>query len=394
MLKAISKTFNIIYPFPDFLYILQLEEYDSKRYFNTIIRFIWRRNLQKRGRLIYTGRIKLTLFLALPCSLITPPLTPFWVGITNIILNPYFSIVKDIIQKRAANHFAKKNTRTKVIAIAGSFGKTTTKNYVYELIRFNYKTQIIPGNINTPAGIATWLLKNFDPLAEILIVEVDTYFIGEIRKSLAITPPDISILTNVGDQHLERLGTKKNLKKALNEVFEYAKPGAIFISNKKTSMDYALEVARILKIPKDIVQDTVKKFTPPDRRRKLTKINNFDMIDDSYNISETTAKSSIEYAKKLSNKAKKDLIIITAGIPELGEENKDGNINLGHLLDKKASVIILLKSILHTEVEKGIENKNKIIYAESMNGAVNKLKRFDPKKYLVLMQPELNDLYY
>src|SRR3989344_6459728 len=156
-LLVMSKIISKIYPIPDFLYLLQLEEYESKRYFRLLKRFFWRRSLQKRGQLKYTKRVKLTLCLALPFCILVPPLIPLWVGISNVILNPYFEWIKTKIQKRATLYFKQKNTKTKVIAIAGSYGKTTTKNYIYELVKYNYKTQMIPGNINTPAGIAFWI---------------------------------------------------------------------------------------------------------------------------------------------------------------------------------------------------------------------------------------------
>jgi len=380
-----------LFPISDFLYILQLEEYETSRYFYRLKRFFWRRNIQKRGKLVWTKRIKITMVLALPFCILLFPLTPIWIGLSNWILTPYFENIKLNIQKRAREYFSKNNKRTKVIAIAGSYGKTTTKNYIYELVHYNYKTQMIPGNINTPTGIANWILNNFDPTSELLIVEVDSYFIGEIRRSLAITPPDIAILTNVGDQHLERLGTKRNLSIALNEVFKYAKPNAIKINNKKTNLDYALEVAKILNIPKDIIADSVKKLVKPERRGDVKVINNFEVIDDSYNISETTAKAGIDNAVKLANIKHKKLIVITAGIPELGEENINANKNLGEYLVKKSNRIILLKSVLYTEV---LNNSEKFTLADDLTHAWELLRDYNPKKFLILMQPELNDLYY
>lgn len=380
-----------LFPIFDFLYILQLEEYETNRYFKRLKYFFWKRNLQKRGKLVWTKRVKITAAIALPLCIVIFPLAPLWVGLANWLLTPYFEKIKLNIQKQASEHFAKENKHTKVIAIAGSFGKTTTKNYIYDLVRFNYKTQMIPGNINTPTGIANWILQNFDPTSDLLIVEVDTYFVGEIKRSLAITPPDIAILTNIGDQHLERLGTKQNLREALNEVFEYAKPGAIKIKDKKSNLEYALEVARILNIPKDIIDDTVKKLSKPDRRGDVKIINNFEVIDESYNISEITAKNSIDNALKLAKTKDKKLVVITAGIPELGEENEDANKNLGTYLIRKANKIILLRSILYKEV---LNNSDKFILADNLNRAWKILENFDPKKYLILLQPELNDLYY
>jgi len=230
MYKIILK----IFPITDFLYILQLEEYETKRYFKLLSNFFWRRNLQKRGKLAWTKRIKITAALAFPLCILLFPLTPIWIGLSNALLNPYFERIKLNIRKLAAEVFKERGNNTKVILITGSFGKTTTKNYIYELIRFNYKTQMIPGNINTVTGISNWLLNNFDKCTEVLVAEADPYYIGEIKKVCEIIPPDIAILTVVGDQHLERIGSKKNLEVALNEIFKYAKPNAIKLKNKST----------------------------------------------------------------------------------------------------------------------------------------------------------------
>lgn len=387
---------KILFPISDFLYLLQLEEYETKRYFRTIRRFFWRRNLQKRGKLVYTKRAKITMYLALLPSVILFPLTPIWVGLANWILSPYFERAKLRLQKRAANFFRRQNKQTRVIAIAGSYGKTTTKNYIYELVKYNYKTQMIPENINTPTGIANWVINNFDPTSELLILEVDAYFVGEIKRSLTITPPDIAILTNIGDQHLERLGSKANIKKALMEVFDCAKPDAVKISKttKETddfALDYALQVAKLVKIPNDIVKDTIAKLKKPDRRGDVKTINGFTVIDESYNINLDSAENNLEKAEKMAKKDKRNLIVITAGIPELGKENGDNNKKLGKLLSAKANKIILLKSILCKDIT---DNSDKFILAKDLSESWKILENYDPKKYLILLLPELTDLYY
>lgn len=391
---------NLIFPYFDFLYLLQLEEYESKRYARLLLRFFLRRSFQKRQKLIITQRIKTTLILsilltflfAVPFLLLSILLIPVWVLLANILLSPIYSQIKLNIQHKAAKYFSEKFSG-KVIAIAGTYGKTTTKNYIYQLARFNYKTQMIPGNINTPTGIANWVLKNLDKSTELLIVEMDTYFIGEIKRSCKITPPDIAVLTNTEDQHLERLGSRANLKKALNEVFEFAKPGATKITGKSSNLDYALEVAKILEIPKDIIKDTVKKLEKPDRRGDIKIMHGFEVVDESYNISLATAKLTLKNALKLAKGKKKKLVVITGGIPELGEENKDSNIVYGNLLAKSGVDIILMQTILHREVLKGLNRE--VTLATGMADAWEKIKKqYSPKEVLVLMQPELGDNYY
>lgn len=394
MLKNLLTKLNKVYPFNDFLYILQLEEYESLRYLNRIKRLFFRRNLQIRDSLKYTSRVKITFFVALLPSLLLPPLTPIFIGLSNIILTPVFELSKSYLRFRAMKYFRLKNKNTKVIAIAGSFGKTTTKNYIYELIRYNYITQMIPGNINTPTGIAEWVIRHYDNNTQVLLVEVDTYFIGEIKRSLKITPPDISILTNIGDQHLERLGSKKNLEKALMEVFTYSRPNSIKIKNKRDSLEYALEVAKILEIPKDIVKDTIKRLRPPERRGNIIKVGNHEVIDNSYNISEATAIKNILEANKIAKRKNKKLLTIIAGIPELGDENKEANRNIGKMLNNYSDIVFTLQSILIKDVEKGIKDKTKVIKLTSMLEALNYLDNYNPKNYIVLMFPELSDLYY
>lgn len=391
---------NVIFPYSDFLYLLQLEEYESKRYLNLLPRFFLRRNFQKRQKLVVTSRIKTTFILSLLLTLLffflfsvfTVLLIPIWVLLANVVLEPVYNKFKLNIHAKASKYVRSK-FKGMVIAIAGSFWKTTTKNYIYELVKYNFKTQMTPGNINTPTGIANWVLSELKGGTEVLIVEMDTYFPGEIKRSCAITPPDISVLTNIGDQHLERLGTKQKLESALKEVFTYAKPGAIKISGLNSSLEYAKKVAEVLKIPKDIIKDTEKKLQKPDRRGNSINMHGFITIDESYNISETTAMAALEDAQKLANKENKKLIVITGGIPELGEENRNANMNYGKALAKSGAEIILLKTILHKDVERGIGKKIKI--ADSMSKAWELIQKdYNPNKYLVLMQPELGDNYY
>lgn len=382
---------KILFPISDFLYVLQLEEYEIERYFRSAWRLFWRRNIEKRGKLVYTKRIKYTLIISLPFCLVVPIFTPIWIGLSNLILSPYFWLVKNRLRYIAKKHFKIHGLNTKVIAIAGSFGKTTTKNYIYELVKYNYRTQMIPGNINTPTGIANWILTKYEPSSQLLIVEVDTYYIGEIAKSLSITPPDIAVLTNIGDQHLERFGTKDKLKTALNEVFDYAKPGAVKISSKDENIGYAVEVARVLGVPSDIIRDTVNNLEKPDRRGDLKSINGYKVVDHSYNISYSTAMKAIDDSLAMAKKLNMKLIVVVAGIPELGKENLDSNLKLGQHLNKVADRVILLKSILHKSV---LVKSSKFVLVNNMSEVWEEIGTHDHRKNLVLLFPELNDLYY
>jgi UDP-N-acetylmuramoyl-tripeptide--D-alanyl-D-alanine ligase len=447
--------FNFIFPFSDFLYILQQEEYSSQRYWKWLGRFFFRRGIQKRGRLKYTPRTKITLcfvifvwliaiiltFLLFKTGILLPSLLiiawiitiPLFVLIGNFILNPLFVVAKRRVVKKASDKIARyKNL--KVIAVAGSFGKTTTKNFIYELIRYNYKTQLIPENINTTLGIANWVNIFAYPTAEVLIVEMDAYQRGEIKESCSITPPDIAIITNIGDQHLERFSQKKELAQTLGEVFTYSKPSAQllcdsnaakelpvkekynltsvgfdnlkiltahpnilarFSSSNLINLAFAMKTAELLGISDEFIIDTCRKLEPPDRRQKMVVLHNYDCVDDSYNISFTTARAGILFAKNAAVLKKKKLLVVTAGIPELGPKDQDKNEALGKILAEKADHVALLKSIFFQEIAKGISDEKKYTAFKNLQEFLEESKElFPPEEWLILLQPELTDLYY
>lgn len=442
------KIFNVFFPYSDFLYILQQEEYSSVRFIYWLPRFFFKRNIQVRDTLKYTKRVKGTLGLAVLLHVLkvlvllslgltifipfTLLFVPIYVLVSNYALTSYYNSIKSNIRSSAEEKL-KKQPNIKVITVAGSYGKTTVKNFLQQIIKYSYKTQMIPGNINTPAGIANWINKELSPDTEVLISEVDSFEIGEIAKSTKILRPDIAIITNIGDQHLVRFGNRENLACALSETFVYSKEKAKLISTKevfemierssendsreeiaiddydidhldvvanlsasiKTNLMFALQVARVLNIPERFIDDALTRLTLPDRRQKLTdNILGFQGIDDSYNISFSTALAGIQEARKQADKNKRKLLVITAGIPELSDENIDKNIELGKVLSKNADHVIVLKSILHEDVVCGLKESSFEIIDSFKKLVDTELSKFNKDDWFLLLQPELNDLYY
>ena len=446
---TLLKIFNTIFPFGDFLYIFQQEEYSPRRYIKWLPRFFWRRNFQMRDRLKYTPRVIITLIFiwclwlaslvlvltSISCAvlwIVTMAawiiFIPIFVLLGNIIMAPYFAYAKIRVINAAARKIkAQKDIR--IVVVGGSFGKTTTKNFIHQLTRYNYATQMVSGNINTAVGIALWVKTNLRPNTELLIVEMDTYRAGEIAQSSFITPADIAIITNIGDQHLERFGDVKNLTRALSEIFLHAKPNAKLLCNRETAevitplipdreitvvdqeasavipdglsasartdFTFALKAAEMLDIPERIMVDVSKKLELPDRRQKITELYGYEAIDDSYNISFTTAKAGIVSAREYANEKRKKLLVVTAGIPEVGPAEEHGNEELGTLLAASADHVIILGSIFTHEIVAGIVDQKKCTIVPNLNDFLNDAKKkFPPNEWVLFLQPELTDLYY
>ncbi len=441
-----------IFPFFDFLYVLQLEEYYPLNYFRRLPRFFFRRNLENHDRLNWTFRTKLTFLLALAIFLIfllpalsfrsflfaaillavSALLIPVWVGLANAILDIPSRILKARLRNKARDLARSAAPEAKIIAVAGSFGKTTTKNFIYQLIRFNYRVQMVEGNINTPTGIAQWLLKNLDRKAEVILVEMDAYEIGEIAKSCAILPPNIAVLTNVGDQHLIRFGDRRNMAEALLETIRFSKNGAAAVvptavcrdldvlgvvlpagrelhaipdepeylgakvsdfenSPNRHSLALALKVAELLKIPESFVRDTARNLNVPARRHQFQEKDGYALIDDSYNISLATAKYGVASARSLADKLGLKLVVVTGGIPESGPGS---NREYGAVLARVADHLVLMRTVFEPELAAGLGEKKHLLARGLADAWEVVRKNFRSGEVLVLLQPELTDLHY
>ena len=111
------------------------------------------------------------------------------------------------------------STLKTTIAIIGSVGKTTTKNFLYRLLRKTNKVHATEENYNNTLGLAHTILS-LPVDTEILIAELGMNHSGEISLLSKSLSPDISIITNIGTAHIGNLGTRENIAKAKLEILE------------------------------------------------------------------------------------------------------------------------------------------------------------------------------
>lgn len=464
-MHKLNTLFSGIFPLIDYTYLLQLEEYDSLRYAKLLPRFFFRRNLQIRSQLDYTARAKLTLFLT--GSLLTLSsiliafclpglsslqslvvflfiaifnfslLTPLYIYLANALLTPLVAYQSHRVLNLATKKIQKLKD-TKIIAITGSYGKTTVKMSLQHILQKQFRIQVTPGNINTPLGIAQWALTSVKPHTQYLIVEMDAYHSGEIQASCAITPPLLALITNFGDQHLERFGSHEILTQSYLEVatsspitttyipseelqkvqkydsiknilkncreLQISKEISKFITLlesyaefEKKNILYAVFLALQLQVSQEIILEALRTLQLPDRRGDRKQLFDIEVIDRSYNISENTAIQGLLDAASQANKSKRDLILITAGIPERGAESYEVNKKYGQIMKEYPKYIILLQSIYAPAITEGIKGHSSIYSVATMSEALQVMKNLtseNPEQYLVLMQPELTDLSY
>lgn len=132
------------------------------------------------------------------------------------------------IQRLAKSY--REQLKIKVIGITGSNGKTSTKDIISSLLKTRYKTKKTFGNLNNHLGVPLTILELKED-TEMAVIEMGTSNLGEIELLTSIASPDVAIITNIGEAHLDELKTKENIVQAKLEILKGLNPNGLFIYN-------------------------------------------------------------------------------------------------------------------------------------------------------------------
>ncbi len=116
------------------------------------------------------------------------------------------------------------------VGVTGSVGKTTAKDMLAAVLGVKYKVLKTEGNHNNNVGLPLTLLE-LDSSHEIAVLEMGMDKFGEIDYLANIVRPDVGIITNIGDAHIERLGSRENILKAKCELLPHIKKDGVVLLN-------------------------------------------------------------------------------------------------------------------------------------------------------------------
>lgn len=119
----------------------------------------------------------------------------------------------------------------RVVAITGSYGKTSTKFYTGHLLRAKYATVTSPASFNNMSGLSRAVNERLATGTEVFVAEMGTYGPGEIRGLCDWLNPEIAVITAIGPVHLERMGSLDNIARAKAEILERARVGVVNIDH-------------------------------------------------------------------------------------------------------------------------------------------------------------------
>ena len=264
----------------DIIYLFQIKEYRFDRFFvflkeNNLIRVFYlnetrmpKKSLRNMlltgiswvmavpfivGIPIYIQNIyKTGALLPMIVMILISPFTAYLSVSFAVIVTEFFARQKreSIIEK--ARHLIDASDAV-VIGITGSYGKSSVKEFLFELLKTSFPTAKTDENKNTDVGVALSVIKNLKPDTKFFVAEMGAYRIGEIKKICSFMYPKFGIITAIGNQHLALFGSKKNLVKAKKELAESLPlNGALYVGDTVNESDLVEDLrCRIVYYSKD-----------------------------------------------------------------------------------------------------------------------------------------------
>ncbi len=311
----------------------------------------------------------------------------------------------------------KKMSNLKIVGITGSYGKTSSKNILADILNVKYNAYPTPKNLNTYNGLMITINNYMDKFTDIFIAEMGAYVRGEIAGLCKFIRPKYGILTKIGTAHLESFGSQENIQKGKFELIESlpsdgfailngddelqvnyelknkvktiwigidnkdvdVKATNIKCSNKGTEFDVVLKgkkkkhhfVTKLLgkhnvynilagiacgiefEIDIEDLIHAVKRIKPIEHRLELKKLGNFYQIDDAYNSNPVGAANACEILGMMPGTK----IVVTPGMIELGEKEDEYNEKFGEQIAEVADIAILIGEKKTAPIKDGLIKK-------------------------------------
>lgn len=141
-----------------------------------------------------------------------------------ILVEDSFKALQDIAA------FYRKQLSVKVVGITGSVGKTSTKEVIASTLAEKYNVLKTEGNFNNEIGLPLTVLK-IRKEHEVAVLEMGINHFGEMHRLSRIAQPDVCVITNIGQCHLEFLGDRDGILKAKSEIFDFMNPDGVACLN-------------------------------------------------------------------------------------------------------------------------------------------------------------------
>ena len=180
--------------------------------------------------IINKGRVNNTTSIVLLALAILTSLNYFVIYIANLINHPVERIIYHHFERKAKRKL-RSMPQLKIVGITGSYGKTSSKNILNDILNIKYNCLATPKSINTFNGIMITINNKLSKFEDVFIAEMGAYVKGEINGLCKLVNPSYGIITSIGTAHLESFGSEENILNGKMELAEYLpKEGAVVLN--------------------------------------------------------------------------------------------------------------------------------------------------------------------
>ena len=263
-----------------------------------------------------------------------------------------------------------------IVAIAGSNGKTTTKELVSRVLAEKFEVSTTKGNLNNHIGVPLTLLAMSNE-TEFGVVEMGASAQGEIALLCSTAEPNYGILTNIGLSHLEGFGGVEGIRKGKGELFDHLNEigGRAFVPEEDATLcamateredlaveyytrtiaegfksnltgDYnrfniaaAVEIGRYFGVADERIAEAILSFSPDNNRSQAVKTERNQLVVDCYNANPSSMEVALDNIATMEAGHK---VLILGDMLELGEWSEEAHINILRKADGIAKRIILV----------------------------------------------------
>ena len=319
-----------------------------------------------------------------------------------------------------------------IIAITGSYGKTTTKNYVAHLLAGSKRVVASPASFNNRMGLARAVNENLTPGAEVFVAEMGTYGRGEIADLCEWIPPKVAAIVAIGPVHLERFGTVEDIVRAKSEILDRAEVGVICVDHPllaalareraatmkivevsadagvvvdgrhllvppigvfAANLAVALGICQALGIdPGGLLPRVADLPTPEHRQSVASGAGGFTIVDDTFNSNPDGARSALATLLRVSTGGK--TAVITPGMVELGTVQDEENRSFAAEAARKVDHLVIVGRTNRTALTQGsASGKASVTVVESREEAVDWARAHLGPGDAVLYENDLPDHY-
>ena len=378
------------------------------------------------------------------------------VYLANIINTPLEKLVY-LYYKNKANRKLKSLSKMEVIAVTGSYGKTSTKNIISDILNVKYIAFPTPQNFNTNYGLIRTINEYIDKYNDYFVAELGAFRRGDIKSRASIVKPKYGILTKIGTAHLDTFGSIENTTKTKFELIEslpsdgiaflniddelqvnyhlknkvkvvwyglsveadvyasdikYSSDGMSFkvhFKNDKKSYDFTtkllgesnvynilagIAVGKELGLSIAELQRGVLQIKPIEHRLQIKKYGQITYIDDAYNSNPVGSKMALDVLKLMPGKK----VIITPGMIEMGNKQYEVNYNFGKYIADSVDLAILVGIEQTKPIQKGLLDskfdKDKLLILNDVKEAISIAQNYFPnKETYILLENDLPDIF-